>query len=265
MISEYKAPSFKLKDHVECFWLIAFDKPPHPQKIIPDGFPELIFHFKDDYQINLNGIWETQTKSLVAGQIRKYFYLKNTGETRMFGIKFKPAAIRHLFGLHMHALTDRVVDLCSFNNQKLLDLEAVVRQNEDFEKLVIEVEALLIKLVGDQFEFNSVDKAIEIILKSKGNVDVSQICESMQISERHLERLFKDYVGLPPKFYGRVIRFSNIFKLVESNDPSWSDLVYNTGFYDQSHFIRNFKAFTGEDPSAYLFAAPTIANFFLRK
>ncbi|MGC4021921.1 MAG: helix-turn-helix domain-containing protein [Cyclobacteriaceae bacterium] len=75
--------------------------------------------------------------------------------------------------------------------------------------------------------------------------------------------MFRTYVGLSPKFYARIIRFNKIFSLIEKNDPQWIDLMNEAGFYDQSHLIRNFKAFTGEDPSAYNFSKKTLANFFL--
>ncbi len=265
MISEWKAPSHELRQVVECYWLIAFNEPSHIQKIIPDGFPELIFHYKDDYLINLHGEWEVQSKSLVAGQIRKHFFLRNSGEAGMFGIKLKPTALKHLFGLSMRQFTDKVVDLREINNARLNGLESAVRKNDEFVKIVAETENYLMSLGVDQIRLHHSDAAIDRIHQFMGNVDVGDICKSTGIGERQLERSFQEYVGLPPKFYARVVRFSNIFKLVQSKDPSWSDLVYNTGFYDQSHFIRNFKAFTGEDPSSYLFEEPTMANFFLRK
>jgi len=263
--SERAQPSPPLQPFVECYWLIEFDEPPHTQKIIPDGFPEVIFHFEDPYRINLHGDWDLQAKSLFAGQIRKYFFLENTGRARMFGLKLKPTAPRHLFGLSMYDYTDQVADLSSIDSQSLRELETNVRAQVHFDKLVAASEQYLMSILERDIHSNQADLAIDLILQHKGSIDVNSICSQLAISERHLERLFRDYVGLPPKFYARIIRFSNIFKLVESQDPAWADLVYESGFYDQSHFIRNFKTFTGEDPSSYSFHEPTLANFFLKK
>ncbi len=96
-------------------------------------------------------------------------------------------------------------------------------------------------------------------------VAVAVMAQSIGLSERQLERLFKKYIGLSPKFYTRIIRFSTIFELIQQEDPGWAGLAYESGFYDQSHFIRNFKAFTGEDPSRYGFDEKNMANFFLKK
>src|ERR1700754_1042334 len=87
---------------VECYWTVKDDDPtPVKQKIIPDGFTEIIFHFGDHYRINLNGKWRNQGTRLLAGQISKYFYLENSGKTDILGIKLKPTAITHLYEIPM--------------------------------------------------------------------------------------------------------------------------------------------------------------------
>ena len=71
------APDPELEDFIECFWIIENKDPaPMRQKIIPDGFTEIIFHFKDPYRIKLGKQWQLQSKNLLAGQISKYFLLK---------------------------------------------------------------------------------------------------------------------------------------------------------------------------------------------
>lgn len=106
------APDPELEHIIECFWIIE-NKDPAPirQKIIPDGFTEIIFHFNDPYRIKLGKQWQLQSKNLVAGQISKYFLLENTGISGILGIKFKPTALTRLYQLNMTLLTDKVADL----------------------------------------------------------------------------------------------------------------------------------------------------------
>ena len=104
-------PPLELKNLIECYWTVEGDDPsPRIQKIIPDGFPEVIFHFGDPYRIKLLDRWETQDKNLLAGQITKFFFLQNTGRSEILGIKFKPQGLAHLFNIPMHTLTDKVVN-----------------------------------------------------------------------------------------------------------------------------------------------------------
>jgi AraC-like DNA-binding protein len=96
-------------------------------------------------------------------------------------------------------------------------------------------------------------------------VTMASVCKELGIGERYLQRLFQNYIGVSPKFFARIVRFSYIFQLIKDESPTWADVVYEAGYYDQSHFIRNFKAFTGEDPGKYIFAEKSLANFFMRK
>ncbi len=232
---------------VECYWTVKDDDTkPQKQKIIPDGFTEIIFHFGDHYRINLDGGWKTQGTRLLAGQISKYFYLENSGATEIFGIKLKPTALTHLFGMPMRSIVDKVIDL---------DIEIDFHNADQF----------FSRLCENYPNDHPADRAVEMIFAKKGMISVTEICQELSIGERYLQQLFQKYVGLSPKFFARIIRFSYIFGVIKEGKPDWAQIVYEAGYYDQSHFIRNFKAFTGEDPSEYIFAEKTLANFFLKK
>lgn len=261
MIFKRIPPPAELARIVECYWIAESDDVmPAKEKIIPDGFPEMIFHYGDPYRINLqHDTWELQTQSLLAGQIRKYFFLENTGRSGVLGIKFQPTALTHLFDLSMHTLTDKVADLSTLLH---VPLHALLCSSAPHDEKINAINQWLFSI---PFKEDHTDKAIDIIKEHKGAISVADIIAPLGISERHLERLFKRYVGVSPKFYARIIRFNHIFHLNQERNPTWTDLAFNAGFYDQSHFIRNFKAFTGEDPSSYYFEANNLANFFLRR
>lgn len=260
------APDAALQRFVECYWAIQSDeKEPHEQKIIPDGFPEIIFHFAAPYQINMHGQWEVQEQSLVAGQLRNYFFLRNTGPSAMLGIKLKPAGIAQLFGFSMKELTDDVVPISSLSSPHLQELEQAVRVESTFEKRVAVAEQQLLQLASANSEQQTIESAVNLMVDAHGCITVQQICTSLFVTERRLQRLFQHYIGLSPKLYGRIIRFSHIFQLLQEEKKSWLHIAHLAGYFDQSHFIRDFKALTGEDPSAYFFDAPNMANFFLKK
>lgn len=258
-------PPDALKNYVECYWIVeSADREPHLQKIIPDGFPEIIFHFGDPYRINLSGKWELQHDSLLAGQITKYFYLENTGRSDILGIKMKPAALAHLLGMNMHMLKDKVLTLHECNHAALNMLSESIRTSSDHRKQINMINEQLMALQHEVQPDPVIELAVDTIFSSRGMNTVSSLCQQCEVSERQLERLFRRYIGLTPKFYARIIRFSYIFQVTEEG-KSWSDVGLESGFYDQPHFIRNFKAFTGEDPSGYFFNNPTLANFFMKK
>ncbi len=92
MLYEKIQPDHSLSSFIDCFWVIENNDPSiNKEKIIPDGFPEIIFHYGAPYRINISGEWKEQTRVLVAGQIRNHFFLENTGVTGMIGVKLQPA------------------------------------------------------------------------------------------------------------------------------------------------------------------------------
>ncbi|HMG89914.1 MAG TPA: helix-turn-helix transcriptional regulator [Chryseolinea sp.] len=267
MSFERISPRTELRRYIECFWIVE-DTDPSPmiQKIIPDGFSEMIFHFGDTYLIKLDRKWTRQSWSLLGGQITSHFFLKNTGVSSILGIKFKPAAIGLLFNIDMHALTNRVVSLTGFGHLDLIAFEGLLKNTGDHSKRIAVIEDYLSNYLRVDQNEPVINAAIEQIFSSNGMVPVAEICKQCGCSERQLERMFRKYVGLSPKLYSRIIRFAYIFQLAQGRkEMNGSELGIASGYYDQSHFIKNFKAFTGEEPSEYFFDRPNLANFFLKK
>lgn len=240
------------------------DPEPRTEKIIPDGFTELIFNYGDLYRANMNGEWHLQSANLFAGQLRSYFYLQNTGVTASVAVKLKPAALTQLYGIQMDQYLDKIVDLDTFPHPELNRLKSILLPFDTEDQLKQVMDNYFLDLAR-QAASNPIQAALDLIFETNGIVSVAELALAAGCGERQLERLFKRFVGLSPKYYARIIRFNYIFQLLNSGTSSWADIVYQSGYYDQSHFIRNFKAFTGEDPSGYYFDAPNMANFFLNK
>jgi AraC-like DNA-binding protein len=258
-------PDPALRHLIDCYWIIeSMDTEVHEQKIIPDGFTELIFHYGDAYVSQLHDDRQTQARNLLAGQISNYFYLNNTGISGIVAVKLKPAALTQLFNIDMSSYTDKIVDIARLNDERLLKLSKLIVPFAEEEVVKTIFDGYFMKLITSATT-SPVTAAIDLVFKTNGMAPVKDLAIIAGVGERQLERLFKKYVGLSPKYYARIIRFNYIFKLIQAYETSWADIVYQAGYYDQSHFIRNFKAFTGEDPSSYFFEEDNMANFFLKK
>lgn len=267
MIYDRTLPSDELHDLIDCYWTVENEETAIvPQKIIPDGYPEIIFHYGDAYRINISGTWETQSKKLLAGQISNHFMLENTGGSGMFGIKFKPYALSRLFGIDMSQFTDKVVDLDTVLAEEFSSLGASLLDDHSFEEKVRMSNQFFsdLNLPPDEQD-KAVLEIVEKIIKENGLISVSELSNSLNIHERKLGRIFNRYVGVSPKFYSRIIRFSYIFSVVQEKKMSWGEIAQMTGFFDQSHFIKNFREFTGEEPSKYIFEDKNMANFFMKR
>lgn len=258
-------PHPDLEQFIVCYWMMQSNDPtPKIDKIIPDGFTELIFNYGNVYKAKTSQGWQLQTPNLFAGQISSYFYLENTGTTASVAIKLKPAALSQLFNLKMDQYTDKILDLDTFPNQQLATLKEKILPFKDEYQLKLVLDNYFIERSHSATE-NPLNNTLNLIFKSNGMASVAEMADIAGVGERQLERLFKKFVGLSPKYYARIIRFNYIFQLIKSKKSTWTEIVYQSGYYDQSHFIRNFKAFTGEDPSSYFFDEKNMANFFLNK
>lgn len=261
-------PSNSLASWVKSFWMIeSEDEVPYVQKIVPDGYPEIIFHFGDPFESRFRDDWQLQSKNLMAGQIRNFFFLRNTGKSAMFAIKFQPWAITELFGIKMSELCDKVVDIDFPTLPHLDQLRTQVNRPLSFEERVTLAEEWLMNYKANHKlnENAEVKRLASSIIESNGIVPLKNLIQNTRVSERTLERYFKNHIGLSPKFYSRVIRLAYIFSMVEDEHADWMDISFAAGFYDQSHFIKDFKAFTGDEPTRYPFLEKNMANFFLKK
>jgi AraC-like DNA-binding protein len=259
-------PSEKLKTYIKEYWIFENSDPGiHRQRIIPDGYCEIIFHYRTPYRINLHGEWESQTEMLFAGQISRHFLLENTGASGMIGLKLKPATPYQLFGLNMDQFKDKVVDLKlilgSIDNQMFQFSNPRTPLSERVKLAELWLLSVLKPDAGRKSK--RVMDVVDIIFHQKGLIDIESLSKKVHVSKRHLEREFKEVVGLTPKFFCRIIRFNYIFEIMKAGDESWIDIALQSGHFDQSHFIKNFKEFTGEEPSQYGFNEKNMANFFL--
>lgn len=263
---ESHPPSDSLKNLVKEYWIYENDDPtPAEQKIIPDGFSEIIVHYGDPYQINMNGSWEMQSMILFSSQISKYFFLRNTGKSGMIGIKLHPAAFYSLFQVDISSTLDKVHSLDHLLTINLSALHEVQNHHSDPAEKIMLAEKWLKEQLSGANSNDKIDLSITTIFEKKGMVDVDELAKNVQLSTRQLERTFKKAIGLSPKFYCRIIRFSHIFEVMKNHKDSWIRTALQSGYFDQSHFIKNFKEFTGEEPSNYGFDEKNLANFFLKK
>lgn len=260
-------PEKELSSIIECFWIIENeDKTPGKQKVIPDGFVEIIFHFGDPYRIQLAEEWITQGRSLLAGQISKYFFLENSGAANILGVKLKPTALTHLYAVPLHLFTDKVVNLSDVQQLQMHILEKKIHSSDSHEERIKIISKYFKELPSfTNYKISAIDIAVGETFKRNGMATIAELTNAAGVGERQLENLFKKYIGLSPKLFTRIIRFNYIFQLAEQKSDNWTSLAHEAAYYDQSHFIRNFKKFSGESPSAYSFDEKNMANFFLKK
>ena len=116
---------------------------------------------------------------------------------------------------------------------------------------ITHLENFLIKRLIHNNEFERVEHAIKIIENSKGQIKAQDIAHEVCLGIKQFERTFSKYVGVNPKKFASIVRFQNVIQMKSKHKKSMSQLAFDNGYYDQSHFIHDFKSLTGLTPKAF--------------
>jgi AraC-like DNA-binding protein len=185
------------------------------------------------------------------------------GNVKLFGVRFQPFGAYCFLRVPMAIFADRTdgLDLLMSEGESalrdsLLEAETFAGQISAFETEV----GLRIANVS------AVDHRLAYAVRRFGDIGgakVSSLAAEIGWSERKLERDFAKYVGLSPKIFGRVSRFSSMVRALESHGPlGLIDHTHEYGYYDQSHMINEFREFSGESPTAFYERSHRLSEFF---
>jgi len=264
-------PNPQLAKHVECFWLLESRGQPRevaPERIMPDGCIELIFNLADPFKrYHANGVIETQPQTLVAGQMRSYALIEPTGRVKLFGVRFHPGGAFPFLRFPVCELTDSIINFENVLSRLGKELaEKVQRARSSRERIAVIEAAFLARLTQFEAADQLIDTVVNLMVRRNGLISIERLQQHSNLSGRQLERRFQSQVGLTPKFFCRILRFQKVFKAAaQPQKVNWSCIAAECGYYDQAHFIHDFKAFSGQNPSAYFSEDHALSEYFTRK
>jgi AraC-like DNA-binding protein len=258
-------PSPALAPVVERFWLLEGDA--HEiaaEPIPPDGHPEIIVHAGDPFVAVHDGVRRLQDRVLFAGQITQAVQVAPSGYSRMAGARLRPHGAFALFGRAQHQFTDRIVPLVEIDAalaQRLARDVAALGLTGD---LVPALDAALAPAAVPATREVIVAPAVSLAIERRGLVRVADLAAQAGLGARQFERRFREQVGLPPKLFLRILRFQEVLNAIRYglDATSWADVAAAHGFYDQAHFIHDFKGFVGESPAAWNVGEASLAAIF---
>ena len=265
MLYKTLPPPAHLEPFVDCIWILAAakdDGDPEPQIVVPDGKTELIVHFGDAF-LKLEGrSYERQARVLMSGQLTRCIMLKPTGEIGVVSIRFKAAGAARFFNVAYDEIVDRVVDFAEFEPAFSAAIhDRIARAGSDDDRLAAMIAKLDERLTQESKEDVFVRQACQYIVRSEGQYSVHDLVKLIGFSERQLQRKFKRQVGITPKILSRIMRFQKFLAMTkEANKLTLADAAAACGYYDQSHFIRDFTTFSGMSPMKYLSGSHALSD-----
>ncbi|MGG9963947.1 AraC family transcriptional regulator [Ferruginibacter sp. SUN106] len=243
-------PSPVLTPYIKTF-AISESEEEKTYKVLPDTGLVIGFQYKGKLSHISNEQQIELSKSGLTGLHDSYRVFKNVADTGTVLVYFNEGGANKFFKQPIHELFRESISLDNFmlRSELLLIEEQLYAAATDDKKIKV-VEDFLISRMRPVAQDNLVLTALALIHKSKGNIKIKDLLAQLHISQSPLEKRFRQVVGTSPKKFAGIIRFKHTIKNYNPQN-SLTNLGYEAGFYDQAHFIKEFKQFTGETPEAF--------------
>lgn len=242
-------PCDALKPYIERF-VISEAEAESVYKVLPGTGVVIGFQFKGKlYQVD-NGTSVALSRSGVTGLSDSYRLFKNSKGIGTVLVYFKDGGASYFFREPIHELFRSSVSLDNFTlRAELLLLEEELSEASDNAGKVQVVEQFLLCRMRPDKPDMLVMQALNLIYERNGNIRITELSERLNISQSPLEKRFRKVVGASPKKFASIVRLKCILK--NGFNSSLTGIGLDAGFYDQSHFIKEFKRFTGDTPENY--------------
>ncbi|MDN5214642.1 helix-turn-helix transcriptional regulator [Fulvivirgaceae bacterium BMA12] len=252
---EVVPPPPSLARFVRFFWVMeseASRDKPFIYRAMADGCAELIFHYRGRFvELTPHGSFD-QSYGLIHSQtrrMRRFITHQNFG---IFGVYLYPYALNQLCAMPSSVLSDEMPDLTTLWGGEGIELtEKMMLAENNPARMTLIISFLDKKLNARDHFLPPATNAIQYLIHRQGNVKVTDLAQQYCLSMRQFERNFKLFSGFSPKLYARIIRFQAACQQYGRKDLSLTEIGLACGYYDQSHFIHDFKEFSGYHPGTY--------------
>jgi AraC-like DNA-binding protein len=251
MISHLHSPGPPLSRFVELFWYYAGVSLPHKQeRLLPQGTVELVIDLRD-----CRGGSQRLPDAVVSGPHSRFFVLDTACQSEVIGIHFKPGGAFPFFKLpvdelhNLHVALDDLWGACSVELR-----ERVLAAPTPSAKIEVMERFLAAQAIRGFDRHPAVGFALGEFQRAELPA-IGAVTDKIGLSSRRFIEVFSEEVGLSPKLFCRVQRFQQVLKIVRrEHEVDWAEIALGCGYFDQAHFIHDFKEFSGINPTAYLAA-----------
>lgn len=238
-------PDKRLQNFIYCYWELKTTQElsnPFEYRVVADGCIDIFFEVENPGQNFVMGF----SKKCTEFSLGRSFHFR--------GIRFLPAIFPQLFNISAEELSNRVEELSAVVPETSAFISKNLSANQPGETIKLLFDTYFTDLLARlDLEFDSrFYQALDIIIKDPASVKITKDLHT-GISRRQLQRLFKFYIGDSPKTFSQVVRFQQILSAKRSLERLKKEKIFfDAGYYDQAHFIKEFKTFYGTTPGCVI-------------
>lgn len=253
---EYK-PAKALDSYVKCYYTLECGE----ACVLEDdafatGCMEIMFTLQGSpWKTKTNGACNNTAAAGLWGQILEPLSFSVTGRSVVFGIRFFPSSAAFLLQEDINQFNNEVLDLTSVLGNSVSDLYAKLQEAKSVQQQIDWVDTYLINRIQRHPKTIQKIELVQQVMKELTHKDffdnIDNVASRYGITARYLQKIFVQHTGLTPKLFTRINRFQNSLVLLGKGTIPLTTVAYESGYYDQSHFVREFKSFTGRSPSVF--------------
>ena len=252
-----------LAPYVRQLWLLECDRPAvfgGPERIVADGVVEAVFHYRRPFTMRFAGADAVaQPVSLLVSQISRYVEIQPAGAGGFVSVRFHPWGAHHFFAVPMRALGDRATPADEvWRRRDVREVEERIATAATDAERIGAVQAFLRRRLDAHCK-QDVSALVRALWRTRAPFRIDRIAGSLGVSQRRLERTFATALGMTPKHLTRLARFLRACqRLRHTPVERLTGVAHDFGFYDQAHFIHEFRAFSGMTPREFA-ASPRVS------
>jgi AraC-like DNA-binding protein len=225
------------------------------ERVIPTENIQLMFHYKNPFVVHqFNNTKIKQPQSIISGLSDNFIDVSTNGETGVVFVSFYPTGACHFFNFPLSEIENQSIDMSDILGSEIRQIEEKLYFTNSTTEKVSVIENFLLKRYSPIALHDNllIKKGFEIIKNNKGQINASALSGCLSTTSKTLERKFSHYLGKTTKQVIKLIRFQEVLNDFSKNkDLILTERAYNNGYFDQAHFIHDFKAFTGYTPKEF--------------
>ncbi|TDO25344.1 helix-turn-helix domain-containing protein [Sediminibacterium goheungense] len=258
VLHEYK-PGNLIAAYIRTFRLVHYNCKADgalPAKAYPPR-PEhcLSFYARDPETVTYqnSGLTTGKLSSVLFGQQTEVSLRYVGNQFLLIQAVFKPGGLFRLTGIPSQLLTNQYIDASTIFSKEIKDVNEKINTAESFQQMIQVVESFLVREAKRKSgDIHPLDIATSQLFQQDTVPGVDALAKSSFQSVRHFERQFKLRMGVSPKYYLKVMRFENAFRMKNKNPfLDWLSIAINCGYYDYQHLVKDYKDLTGLSPTQF--------------
>ncbi|WP_316835391.1 helix-turn-helix domain-containing protein [Pedobacter nutrimenti] len=244
-------PVDSLRSLIKHFLILESEGPVNHQ-MFADGNPGIVFHY--DQPISEGSQRNTMPGSFLYGQLKDCKHLISSGKTGLVVAVLQPYGIYALTGIPANTFKNHFIALTDVLGHQTRALEEQILNSSTSAERIGILETFFIKKYSSLHPIDPhIRHALELICTHKGLLPIAWINEKLNITERQLERKFNTQIGTSPKYLSGIVKIHHTLKLFQYTPVSnTAQVACEAGYFDQAHFIHDFKKIAGVSPLKYL-------------